>query len=449
MVKIEPAGQGDREPILQVMKFWNMHHVPSREMEELNLRNFFVAKVDGKIVGASGFKMIRSDVGKTTLLSVDPSYNGMGIGQKLQDARLLAMHKWGAKSVITNADRPETISWYMKHYGYFDTGLRVPKVHSFGDDSIDHWTTIEMDLEKWVKERDEKFRKADYTSRNFPHPLAPYPPLLINVCLTGMIPTKDMTKYVPITPEEIAEDAVKVYDAGARIVHLHARDNSGKPIPDAKVYGKMISLIRKERPKLICCISTSGRNWPEFERRSEALYLTGDEKPDMASLTLGSLNFPTGPSVNSIEMIRRLAETMNENGIRPELEVFDTGMISLAKSMERNGVLVGRKYFNLLLGNINTTAASVKNLTSLVDELPENSTWAAAGIGQFQLPMNAASIIMGGNVRVGLEDNIYYGYDKKELASNVVLVERLKRIAEEIYRPLATPEEARDMAGII
>ena len=290
--------------------------------------------------------------------------------------------------------------------------------------------------------------KQEYLNRNMPPPLADYPPLIINVCLTGMIPTKEMTGFVPITPEEIAEDAVLCCDAGASIVHLHARDIDGRPTWKAEIYEKIITLIRRERPELICCVSTSGRNWSEFERRSEVLHLTGLAKPDMGSLTLGSLNFPSGPSVNSIEMVTRLASTMKEKGIKPELEVFDAGMLNLGKILESKGIIEGIKYWNLLFGNINSMPADTKGLNYLISLLPENSIWAAAGIGQFQLPMNAAAIITGGNVRVGLEDNIFYDYEKKKLATNVDLVKRLRRIADEIYRPLSSTAEARKIIGL-
>ncbi len=446
-MNIRKAKELERGTILKIMEPWNMHHVPSEEMEELDISCFFVAEIDDIVVGASGYKLLLNNHGKTTLLGVLPAYNGKGIGKVLQDARLKAMYDLGVKTVITNADRPKTIKWYKKHYGYKDIGS-IKKIHSFGDDLIDSWTTLEMDLEGYMQRKSSLF-KEEYSNENQPHPLSPYQPLLINVCLTGMIPTKKMTEFVPITVEEIAEQAVSVYDEGARIVHLHARDENGEPTWKAEVYEKMITLIKRERPKLICCISTSGRNWPEIERRSEALYITGKGKPDMASLTLGSLNFPSGPSINSIEIVTQLATIMKEQGIIPELEVFDPGMISLAKFLEANGVIQGKKYFNLLLGSLNSISASVKDLDYLVSKIPKNSTWAAAGIGQFQLPINLAAIVMGGNVRVGLEDNIFYDYEKKQLATNVALVKRLKRLANEIYRPISTPEIARKMIGIV
>ena len=443
---VRKAQSDERDAILKVLEPWNMHHVPSPEMEELDLSCFFVAVENGKIVGVSGYKILESGNGKTTLLGVLPEFGGKGIGKILQDKRLQEMFDKGAKKVITNADRPATIKWYKKNYGYYEIG-QLKKGASFGDDSIDHWTTIEMDLVEYIKNKRTR-TKQEYAEKNQPHPLNPYPPLLINACITGMIPTKDMTPFVPISPEEIAQQAVELFDAGVRIVHLHARDKNGKPTWKAEIYDKMISLIKKERPEMICCVSTSGRNWPELEKRSEALYITGIGKPDMASLTLGSLNFPTGPSVNSIDMISSLASIMMEKGIRPELEVFDPGMISLAKVLESKGIIEGRKYFNLLLGSLNSIEGSPRALDYLVSLLPENSVWAAAGIGMFQLPVNSAAIVMGGNVRIGLEDNIYYDYQKKRLATNLELVERVKRIASELGRQIATPAEAKRMIGI-
>lgn len=281
-----------------------------------------------------------------------------------------------------------------------------------------------------------------------PHPLTPYPPLLINACITGMIPNKKMTGFVPISPDEIIEDAVKVYDAGARAIHFHARDAKGQPTWKAEIYEKIITEVRRERPEVICCVSCSGRNWSDFERRTEVLHLTGMAKPDMASLTLGSLNFPTGPSTNSMEMIQSLAQLMSDKKIRHELEVFDLGMIGFALYLEKKGILFGRKYFNLLLGSLGSIPATIGNLAALVEALPLNSYWAAAGIGSFQLTMNTAAILAGGGVRVGIEDNIYYDSKKKKLASNEELVRRVVRIAEELERPTATPEEARILVGL-
>ncbi|NTW10011.1 MAG: GNAT family N-acetyltransferase [Chlorobiaceae bacterium] len=445
---IEKASPEDLAAILKVMAYWNMHHVPSAEMEELDLSCFFVARVSGQLAGAAGYKILSPGQGKTTLLGIRPEFSGMGIGKALQDARLDAMYNAGVKKVTTNADREETILWYKKHYGYRQIGT-IKKICDFSLSDIDHWTTLEMDLEEFMRSWTlrQEYRK-DYIEKNDPHPLSPYPPLIINACLTGMVPTKFSNPNVPIQAEEIIEDAVRVFDAGARVVHLHARDEKGEPTPDAKHYEKIISPIKKERPGIVCCVTTSGRNWREFEQRAEVLYLSGDSKPDMASLTLGSLNFFTGASVSSIEMIERLALTMREREIKPELEIFDTGMINLAKYLERNRLISGRKYFNLLLGNINTAPATIADLAAMVNSLPENSIWAGTGLGQFQLPVNGASIVAGGHVRVGIEDAIYFDYGKEVLATNENLVKRIARIASEMQRPIATVRETREMMGL-
>jgi 3-keto-5-aminohexanoate cleavage enzyme len=446
---IERAGSGDREAILKVMEPWNMHRVPSPEMEELDLSCFFVARGEnGMVIGAGGYKILSETTGKTTLLGVYPAFQGLDIGKKLQDARLEALYEAGVKSVITNSDRSEIILWYKKHYGYREIGT-LRKVSSFGLDTVDHWTTLEMDLDAFFKNKKHHAeRVAAYIADNDPAPLSPYPPLLINVCLTGMVPTRLSSPFVPLSVDEIVEDAVKVYDAGARIVHLHARDEEGRPTSDAVYYEKIISAIRRERPGLICCATTSGRDGSDVERRSEVLHLTGTAKPDMASLTLGSLNFISGASVNSITTVEQLAMKMKENGIKPELEVFDYGMVNLAKYLERHGLIGGKKYFNILLGNMNTAPATIGNLAGLTDALPDESVWAAAGLGSFQLPMNVAAVAAGGHIRVGLEDSVYYDFAKTRHATNEALVQRVVRIADEMQRRVATAEEAREMLGL-
>ena len=446
---IEKARPADLQAILEVMRFFNMHHVPSAEMPALDLDRFFVARLDGRIVGAGGYTMLSPTEGKTTLLGVNPELSGLGIGKALQVARLEAMYELGAQSVLTNADIPDTIAWYKKHFGYREIG-RLKKLHSFGLEHVDHWTTIRMDLLHYMRERDAwAARRENYLNRYSPHPLSPWPPLIINVCPTGMIPTRASTPHVPLSVDEIIRDAIAVADAGAQMVHLHARDEeTGQPTSETRYFERILTGIRRERPELICCVTTSGRNWPEFERRSEVLRLKGAAKPDMASLTLGSLNFLTGPSSNAIHTIERLAMCMRENDIKPELEIFDTGMINLAKYLERHGILSGTKYFNLLLGNLNTAAATIGDLSHLVAALPEDSVWAAAGLGSFQLPMNVAAILAGGNVRVGLEDNIHYDAGRTRLATNVELVQRLVRISQEFERPLATCAQVRGMLGL-
>jgi uncharacterized protein (DUF849 family) len=427
------------------MKVWNMHLIPSLEMPELDLSCFFVAKVDGKIVGASGYKVLSKTRGKTTLLAIYPEFQGSKIGKALQEERLKKMFEMGIQTVTTNADYPSTIIWYKKHFAYKEVG-KLKKLMTFSLKDVDYWTTLEMNLVEYFKTKNQKEQKINkYIQEHDCYPLSDYSPLIINVCLTGMIPTKISTRYVPISVDEIIEDAIKVYDAGARIVHIHARDKDAKPTSNAKYYEEIITGIKKERPKLICCTTTSGRDNSSFEARSEVLHLTGIAKPDMASLTLGSLNFLTGASVNTIDTVERLAMLMKEKNIKPELEIFDSGMINLAKYLQRHSILPKDNYFNILLGNLNTATASINTLSALYNDLPENSTWAASGLGQFQLPMNTAAIIGGGHVRVGIEDSIYYDYKQTKLASNEELVKRVIRLSNELQRPIATSMETKSI----
>jgi uncharacterized protein (DUF849 family) len=196
------------------------------------------------------------------------------------------------------------------------------------------------------------------------------------------------------------------------------------------------------------CVSTSGRVFKTFEERSEVLDLDGDLKPELASLTLGSHNFPKQASVNEPSMIRDLAERMAERGIVPELEVFDLGMVDYARYLIEREVLRPPFYFNLLLGSLGTLGASAFHLALLAEALPEGSTWGGAGIGHFQLSVNALAIAAGGLVRVGLEDNLWLDTDKQRPATNVALVERLVTLARACERDVATQHEAREIIGL-
>ena len=446
---IEEALPSERDEIIKVLTPWNFHHIPSVEVEEIDFSCFYVAKVNGEIVGVCGYNILSEGLGKTTLLAVLPEFKGSGIGKALHEKRLFEMHKRGVKKVITNADRPDIILWYKKNFGYKEVG-KIKKLISFGVKTIDSWTTIEMDLDSYMKNRDlNEEKKLQYINEHDPHPLSPYNPLIINVALTGVVPTKTSTPYVPISTDEIVEDAIRVYDAGASIVHLHARDKDGKPSSDARYYETIITSIRRERPDFICCVTTSGRGGQSFEARSEVLHLTGSAKPDMASLSLGSLNFLSGASVNSLETIQRLAMLMKEKGIKAEMEVFDSGMVNTAKYLERHQIIDGIKYFNILLGNLNTAAATIDEIAHISSSLPQNSIWAVAGLGNFQLPMNMTSIIAGGHVRVGIEDNIYYDASQTKLATNKELVDRLVNFSHEIGRDISTARQTRSALGLI
>jgi len=268
--------------------------------------------------------------------------------------------------------------------------------------------------------------------------------LIIKLAPTGMIPTKDDTPHVPVTPEEIARDTYQAYILGASVVHVHARDQQGKPTYRREVFEEIFSRIREKCPDIIICATTSGRVHPQVEHRGEVL----DLKPDMASLTVGSLNFPKYASVNPPETIRTLATLMNERGILPELEIFESGFINTAKYLARKGYLKEPLHFSLLLGSLGSIPADTRDLVYLVESLPPGSTWSATGIGRFQTQINAGAMLMGGHVRVGIEDSIYYNYPEKQLATNVDLVDRIVRIAKLLGRDIATPGEAREILGL-
>lgn len=289
---------------------------------------------------------------------------------------------------------------------------------------------------------------SDLYDLGIPHPAIPYPKLIVNAAITGMVPSRKDTPHVPLTPEEIIEDAVRCVRAGASLVHLHARDESGKPTYQKELYAQMIQGIRAVCPEVILCVTTSGRVHNTFECRSEALELDGALKPDMGSLTMGSLNFPGQASVNTPDMIERLALKMKERGIIPEIEVFEPGMINAVKVLMKKDVLQGPFYMNILLGSLYSAPASLFDLSCMLKSLPSCIHWAATGIGKFQLKINMAAILMGGHVRVGLEDNIYYDNERCELATNEQLIKRIVRLSSEIGREVATPAEAREMIGL-
>jgi len=273
--------------------------------------------------------------------------------------------------------------------------------------------------------------------------------LIVNFTPTGMIPTKEMTPHVPISVEEIVEDVRRAVDIGITMVHLHARDAAtGKSTYKAEVFGEIIAGIRSFSKDLVVCVSLSGRNISEFEKRAEPLRLEGDLKPDMGSLTLSSLNFNRVASVNSPEMIQKLANEMKSRGILAELEAFDAGMINYGKYLEKKGILEPPHYFNLLLGNIACAQADLLHAGIMIHDLPDNSLWSLAGIGNYQWMMNSIAIVSGGGVRVGLEDNIWFDTARTRLASNSDLLRRINRLAEASERRVMSPARLRELLNL-
>jgi 3-keto-5-aminohexanoate cleavage enzyme len=272
---------------------------------------------------------------------------------------------------------------------------------------------------------------------------------ILNFTPTGMIPTKEMTLHVPVTSDEIIKDVLSATDLGANMVHIHARDaETGQPTHRKEVYKEIIRGIREKAKPPVICVSTSGRVANDFEKRAECLDLAGEFKPDFASLTLSSLNFNKEASVNSPEMIQRLALKMLENGIKPELEAFDVGMINYAKYLIHKGLLKPPYYFNLIVGNIACAQANLLHLGLMINELPEDSIWSVGGVGDSQLQANVLALTMGGGVRIGIEDNIWYDAGRTVLASNCSLVTRIINIAKDLGRMPYTPGELRGLFGI-
>ena len=270
--------------------------------------------------------------------------------------------------------------------------------------------------------------------------------LSISFCPNGMIPTKKMTPHVPITVNEIVEDVHRAVEIGITMLHVHARnEKTGAPTWEAEYYERIISGIRKFSKDLIICTTTSGRDFPEFEKRSDVLNLQGDLKPDMGSLTLSSLNFNKTASINSPEMIKSLASKMQEKGIVPELEAFDAGMINYAKYLENKGIIKPPHYINLLLGNIACAQADLLHAGVMIRDLAQNTSWGLAGIGNSQLMMNSLAIAAGGGVRVGLEDNIWYDQKRTKLATNSDLIKRIHTLAEANERKVMSSKKMRKL----
>lgn len=264
--------------------------------------------------------------------------------------------------------------------------------------------------------------------------------IVCNFTPTGMIPTKEMNPNVPIAPYEIIEQVYQAHQLDITIVHLHARDEQGAPTHKMEIFAQIISGIRSFAPELIICVSLSGRSYPEFEKRSEPLNLSGDLQPDMGSLTLSSLNFANQASMNSPDMIRRLAKEMLQKGVLPELEAFDIGMVNYANYLIRKSELHAPYYMNLIVGNIASAQFDLGHIDLMLRDLPSECTWTLGGIGKHQFQANALGIILNSGVRVGLEDNLYLN-DK--LTTNIELLKRTHDIITTLDKKIMTSAECR------
>lgn len=266
--------------------------------------------------------------------------------------------------------------------------------------------------------------------------------LIITAALTGGEVTRDQQPYLPLSPQEIADAAYECYKVGVSIVHVHARDADGKPTQDYEVYKEIKERIEK-KCNVIFQPSTGGSIWHTFEERMQPLLLN----PEMATLDAGTCNFGDGVFMNPLEYLIGFSKEMLARNVKPEIEVFERGMIENALRLVKAGLLNEPLHFGFVLGVPGAMPGNVEDLVFLVNRIPAGSTWTVAGIGRYELPLAMHAIAMGGHVRIGFEDNIYY--HKGVLAeSNAQLAARIVRIAKEMGREIATPDEARKILGI-
>ncbi|MDO4190687.1 MAG: 3-keto-5-aminohexanoate cleavage protein [Bacteroidales bacterium] len=265
--------------------------------------------------------------------------------------------------------------------------------------------------------------------------------LIITAAICGAEVTKEQNPAVPYTVEEIVKEAKSAVDAGAAIVHLHVRENDGTPTQSKARFKECIDAIMKECPKVILIPSTGGAVGMTAEERLQPTELF----PEMATLDCGTCNFGDDVFENTMPMMRAFGQRMIENHIKPEYECFEMGHLDTVLNMARKGQVPGDPMqFNFVLGVPGCTPATVPNLCWLVNGIPSNATWTVTGVGRNAFPMAAAGIAMGGNVRVGFEDNLYLS--KGVLAkSNGELVDKVVRLAKELGREIATSDEAREI----
>ena len=266
--------------------------------------------------------------------------------------------------------------------------------------------------------------------------------LIITVAPVGAEVMRDQTPHIPITPSEIAAEARRAHEAGASIVHVHGRNPDGTPTQSAAVFSEIIERIRAQTD-LIVQVSTGGATGMSADERLQPLSC----QPEMATLTVGTLNFGHEIFENPLPLVERFAREIRSRGIRPEIEVFDTGMLPTADRLVAAELLSDPLHYDFVMGVPGGIAATPQNLMHLAASIRRAATWSVAAMGRHQLPMATLAILLGGHVRVGFEDNIFYR--KGQLAtSNAQLVERVVRLARELGREVATPAEARELLGL-
>ena len=261
---------------------------------------------------------------------------------------------------------------------------------------------------------------------------------IINFTPTGTQPTKE-NSLAPLELNEIIEEVHQAYEIGISITHIHARDpETFSNTYKKEIYGQIIQGIRKYCPELLVCASLTGRNFPEFSQRTEVLECL----PDMGSLTMSSLNFPSGTSTNQPEMILNLISKMGEYGVQPEIECFDSGMVNYTKYLISKNILKPPFYMNVILGNIYNAQSDLSSLAAIKSAIPHNVTTCIGGIGNQQLKSNIIGLLEFDGIRIGLEDNLYY--KGKIKATNIELLKRAYRIMDELEMDCMSSKKLRE-----
>lgn len=268
--------------------------------------------------------------------------------------------------------------------------------------------------------------------------------LIITAAICGAEVTKEQNSAVPYTVEEMVAEARRAYDAGAAILHIHVREDDGTPTQDRERFRVIMDAIREELPDVIMIPSTGGAVGMSPEERLQATELF----PEMATLDCGTCNFGDEIFDNTMPTMRAFGKRMLENGIKPEYECFEMGHLDTIIKMAAKGEVPGAPmHFNFVLNVPGCTPFTPRNLCWLADSIPAGSTWTGTGVGRAAFTMAAQSIIMGGNVRVGFEDNLYLEKGVKA-RSNGELVEKVVRISRELGREIADPQEARRILSL-
>ncbi len=269
--------------------------------------------------------------------------------------------------------------------------------------------------------------------------------LIITAAITGSRITRDIAPHIPYTPEEIVQSSIECWNAGASIVHIHVRDSkTGLGTQDFTLFQQVVNRLR-EQTDLVLCLTTAGipgRNLPTKER-----LIPLELEPELASFDAGSINLGKGVFSNPPDFLDEAAKRMKEKGVKPEIEIFDSGMIVTALRMQQEGKLDEPLHFQFVLGTPSGAPATHKSFLHLYEHISKKSTWSIIGIGKSHLPISMIGLTMGGHVRVGMEDNIYY--DKGALAtSNAQFVERIVRISKAYGREVASPDDTRTILGL-